>query len=143
MADDRDPAAAAAYVRQWAPSAGYDLDAFGESARLADAAGVPRSTVSRLVNAVRVPDAPSLFLIAEALGRPPLELLVASGTIPNRFLDQQARTRVASRPVTADDLADQWGANTPEERAAVRDAVESARRLFQSSRRGGAQETGS
>ena len=109
MADDRDPAAAAAYVRQWAPSAGYDLDAFGESARLADAAGVPRSTVSRLVNAVRVPDAPALFLIAEALGRPPLELLVASGTIPNRFLDQQARTRVASRPVTADDLSDQWG----------------------------------
>lgn len=121
--------AAGAYVRRHAPAAGYDLDTRGEQARLAQAAHMQPGTLSRLLKGERIPDATALWYLAKALQRPPIELLAESGTIPAEAAAESAPQPVASEPITAEALADQWGVTDDESRQFVRDSLERLRAL--------------
>lgn len=126
---DAGPAAVAAYVRRHAPAAGYDLDARGEQARLARDASMGTDALTRLLKGERLPKPAALWPLAEALRRPYLELLVESGTIPAESLAHMPEPPVASEPITADALADQWGVTDDAGREFVRDSLERLRAL--------------
>lgn len=100
----------AAYVRQAALDAGYQIDRVnsGEITRLATAAGMSQSSLSRLLAADRMPRAEYLVGLAQALGRDPLDVFVESGIIPAERRSQTVHDAVASRPITPDDVADAW-----------------------------------
>ncbi|MEV8324616.1 helix-turn-helix transcriptional regulator [Kitasatospora sp. NPDC056731] len=133
---DAGPAALAAYVRRYAPAAGYDLDAYGEQSRLARAADMGTDVLARILNGGRLPKPAALWPLAEALGRPYLELLVESGTIPAEALAHVPSPPVASKPITADALADQWGVTDEADREYVRDSLERLRALTRRSASG-------
>jgi transcriptional regulator with XRE-family HTH domain len=126
---DAGPAALAAYVRRHAPAAGYDLDAYGEQSRLARAADMGTDVLARILSGGRLPKPAALWPLAEALGRPYLELLVESGTIPAESVAHMPSAPVASEPITADALADQWGVTDEADREYVRDSLERLRAL--------------
>ncbi|MGA5820916.1 helix-turn-helix domain-containing protein [Kitasatospora sp. NPDC094028] len=126
--------AVAAYVRHHAPAAGYDLDARGEQTRLARDAGMSPASLSRMMRGERVPEPAALWPLAEALKRPYLELLVESGTIPAESLAHMLDPPVASTPITADALADQWGVTNHADREYVRESLDRLRALAQTLR---------
>ncbi len=130
--DDRTAAARLSdYVRLHAPAAGYQLDRRGEAARLARDADLAPDALSRILKAERKPEPKKLWGLAKALNVRYFDLLAEIGTIPAESVDAHGTGDVASRPVTADDLADQWGAVTPEDRALVQNAFEVARQMIQ------------
>lgn len=100
----------ATYVRRLALEAGYDIDKVngGDKARLAKDAGMSPTTVSRLLNGERMPDAKYFTGLATALGTDPIDLFVESGILPARKRSQDTRNQVASPPITPDDVADAW-----------------------------------
>lgn len=95
----------AAYVEQAAPRAGYYLDQRGEKTRLATAAGMSISTLSRVLAGTRMPDPEYFIPLAKALKVDPLELL---GQVSDQKASQQPQGPVASLPLTPDDVADSW-----------------------------------
>lgn len=125
------PKRLAAYVRLHAPAAGYDLEAFGETARLARDADMDKSTLTRLLKGERLPQPKALWPLAKTLGRPYPELLVEGGIIPAESLAHMPEPGVASTPITAADLSDQWGVTDPKSRELVEDMLARVRQLAQ------------
>lgn len=121
----------AAYVRRYAHAAGYDLDAWGEQARLARDAGMDTGALARLLNAARMPKAHTLWPLARAIHRPYAELLVEGGIIPAESLANLHTAHVSSQPITADALADQWGVTDAKGRELVRDMLDRLRLIAQ------------
>ena len=103
----------AAYVRQAALDAGYEIDRINSGAikRLADAAGMSQSTVSRLILGERMPKAEYFTGLARALDKDPLELFRKSGILPAEDRSQTPPEPVASPPITPDAVADAWNLN--------------------------------
>jgi len=126
--------ALAAYVRHHAPSAGYNLDAWGEQARLARAADMDSGTLARILACQRMPKPDKLWPLAKALGRPYSELLVESQIIPADSLAHMAQPAVPSLPITAEVLADQWGVRDAKGRELVHDMLDRLRMLAQQPR---------
>lgn len=99
------------YVRKTAIEGNYpylDKPNSGDKARLAKAAGMSATTLSRLLLGERMPEAKYLTPLARALGTDPLELFVESGLLPAATGSQSAQEAVASPPITPDDVADAW-----------------------------------
>ncbi|MCX4751708.1 helix-turn-helix domain-containing protein [Kitasatospora sp. NBC_01287] len=98
------------YIRQAALDAGYEVDRINSGAikRLAAAAGMSQSTVSRLILGERMPRAEYFTGLARALGKDPLELFRESGILPAEERSQTLPEPVASPPITPDDVADAW-----------------------------------
>lgn len=126
---DTGPQALAAYVREHLPAAGYKLAEYGEQARLARDAGMDTGTLTRLLSGKRVPRAYQLWPLSQAIRRPYAEVLVVSGTVPPESVAQMPETAVASQPITADALADQWGVTANSDREYIRDTLDRVRRL--------------
>lgn len=99
-----------AYVRDLAIAADYPVDKInsGGVTRLAADAGMSQTSVSKMLAGERMPDAKFFAGLADALGVDPLELFVESGILPARSRSQDAHNPVASRPITPDDVADDW-----------------------------------
>lgn len=123
--------ALAAYIRRYAPSAGYDLAAWGEQARLARDAEMDSGTLARILTGQRMPKPDKLWPLAKALGRPYPELLVESQIIPADSLAHMAQPAVPSLPITAEVLADQWGVRDAKGRELVQDMLDRLRMLAQ------------
>ena len=143
---DPGPARLAAYVRRHAPTVGYDLDARGEQARLARAAGMDSGAMARLLNGERVPLAKNLWPLAQTLKRPYGELLVEGDVVPAESLAHLHSADVSSQPITAESLADQWGVTDAKGRELVEDMLSRLKLIAQqhpgdTQERGGA-ETG-
>ncbi|MFC8447563.1 helix-turn-helix domain-containing protein [Kitasatospora sp. NPDC057223] len=99
------------YVRKTALAGDYpnlDKPNSGDKARLAKAAGMSPTTLSRLLLGERMPEAKYLTPLARALDTDPLELFVESGLLPAGSGAQSAQEAVASPPITPDDVADAW-----------------------------------
>lgn len=119
----------AAYVREAALSAGYDIDSprGGGKTQLAADSGMSLTTLSRLLSGERMPDARYFSGLAKALGVPLTELLVQSGIIPEENLTQEHLQSVRSRSLTPGDVANSWGIHDPEGRELVRAMYERLR----------------
>ncbi|TWE17020.1 hypothetical protein FB465_2021 [Kitasatospora atroaurantiaca] len=128
---DTGPQALAAYVRRHAPAAGYRLDEWGEPARLARDSQMDTGTLTRLLKGERIPRPALLWPLSTALQRPYLEMLVESGTIPPEAVAHMPESPVASQPITADALANQWGVTTAAGREYIRETLDRVRLLAQ------------
>jgi transcriptional regulator with XRE-family HTH domain len=129
---DTGPQAFAAYVRRHALAAGYDLDAFGEQARLARDAQLDKPALTRILSGERVPQkAATLWPLAQAIRRPLVELLATAGIIPAESVANEHAAPVVSQPITADALADEWGVTTAKGRELVRDMLDRVRLIAQ------------
>jgi transcriptional regulator with XRE-family HTH domain len=120
----------AAYVREAALHAGYDIDSprGGGKTKLATDSGMSLTTLSRLLSGERMPDARYFAGLAKALGVPLTELLVRSGIIPEENLTQEYLQSVRSRSLTPGDVANNWGIYDPEGRELVRAMYERFRK---------------
>lgn len=138
------PARLAAYVRRHAPHAGYDLGAWGEQSRLARDADMDTGTLARLLRGERVPLPKALWPLAQALSKRTspttaqqdarhcyTEMLVAGGIIPAESVTRQPVDLAPAQPITADDLAAQWGVTDPDGRKLVSDMLARLRMLAQ------------
>lgn len=98
------------YVRRAALDAGYEIERVnsGELTRLANAAGMSQSSISRLLAVERMPRAEFFAGLARALGKDPIELFVESGMLPRRTAPDTETDRPTSQPITPDDVADAW-----------------------------------
>lgn len=123
----------AAYVRRYAPRAGYDLNARGGQARLARDAKMTPAALSRILNAERMPKAAVLWPLSQALHRDYTEMLVEAGIIPAESVAHGSRGPAASQPITAEALADEWGVTNAKSRELVRDMIERVRLIAQQS----------
>jgi transcriptional regulator with XRE-family HTH domain len=120
----------AAYVREAALRAGYEIDSprSGAMTRLANDAGMSITTLSRLLSGERMPDARYFAALAKALRVPLTELLVQSGIIPEENLSPEHLQSLRSRSLTPGDVADDWGITDPEGRELVRAMYERFRK---------------
>lgn len=69
----------AAWLRETAQAAGFDLDSRGGAARLASAAGIDPGQLSRALRGLAVPSIEGQRGLAKAIGVPMLEMLLSSG----------------------------------------------------------------
>jgi transcriptional regulator with XRE-family HTH domain len=74
-----DSTAFAAWLRERAKLAGYDLDERGMTSRLAEASGIDSGQMSRAVRGLAVPAIEGQRGLARALNIPVLDVLIASG----------------------------------------------------------------
>lgn len=120
----------AAYVRRAALAAGYDVDAErgGGKKRLAEAAGMSPTSISRLLIAERMPDARFLAPLAQALNVPLPQLLIESGLFPAESLTQGPQESVGSPDITPVDVAESWGVQDEAGRELLRAMHERFRR---------------
>lgn len=109
----------AAYVREAALAAGYEVDKprSGAKLKLAAEAGMSPSTLSRMLSGERMPDPKYFQGLANALHVPVNEFLVEAGIIGRESLDLRA---VLDQPVTPEDVADAWGIHDEAGRELVR-----------------------
>lgn len=96
----------AAYVREAARRAGYDIDSARGGGRVALArdAGMSPSSVGRMLAGKAMPDPVYLVPLAEALRVPWPELMTRSGLVPQNFFDdpQHERAPLSAREAAAD-----------------------------------------
>lgn len=106
MADER-AQRLAAYVRQAAVAADYDIDRprGGDKLRLATDAGMSPSTLSRLLSGDRLPDPRYYEGLANALRVSVIDLLIEAGVISESLREPRASVPV----LTIDEAADAWG----------------------------------
>jgi transcriptional regulator with XRE-family HTH domain len=121
------PQALADYVREHAPAAGYTLTEWGEPARLARDSGMDTGTLTRILKGERVPRPAQLWPLSQALGRPFMEVMVVSGTVPPESVAHMPQPAVASTPITADALADEWGVHAEGDRAYIAETLKRLR----------------
>lgn len=112
----------AAWLKPAMRNAGLDVDRQqgGGRATLAKACDVSRSTVGRWLDGQSLPGAGHFRLIADTLGIPVTEVLVAAGIISQDDLDAPPVTLDTEESITA--LAVRWGVpeeNLPTFRASV------------------------
>lgn len=128
----------AAYVREAALAAGYDIDKprSGAKLQLATDAGMHPSTLSRLLSGDRLPDPKQFQGLARALRVPLTEMLVEAGIIPRESLTREALFAASATPATPEQVADAWGIHDEAGRELVRAMYErlAARRNGQSPR---------
>lgn len=108
----------AAYVRQAALAAGYEIDRprGGAKLRLATQAGMHPSALSRLLSGDRMPDPKHFQGLARALRVPVSEFLVEAGIVARESL----LLPPPSHRVTPEEVADAWGIHDEPGRELVR-----------------------
>jgi transcriptional regulator with XRE-family HTH domain len=102
--------------------AGYT--AYGHQQRLMADTGMNKSTASRLLRQEQIPHVKSFPALAKAIGKDPVELLVAAEILPPEYLESQQtlseteRAQVGSGPLTPEEAAEELAA-----RVGIRDDV--------------------
>jgi transcriptional regulator with XRE-family HTH domain len=119
----------AAVVAPAARRAGYN--GRGANARLARDAGIPESTVSRMMLGRTIPDPKSFEALAAAIGLPVRDLLVEAGIVSAESLTETTRSQVRSQPITLEEAADELGITDPIGRQMFYGTVERLRRQEQ------------
>ncbi|MFI5525038.1 helix-turn-helix domain-containing protein [Streptomyces platensis] len=97
----------AAVVAPAAQRAGYT--GRGANAQLARDAGIPESTVSRMMLGKTIPDVKSFEPLAKAIGLSVRDLLVEAEIVSAESLNETAQSPVRSQPVSLEDAADELG----------------------------------
>lgn len=93
--------------------AGYT--AYGHQQRLMADTGMNKSTASRLLRQEQIPHVKSFPALAKAIGKDPVELLVAAGILPDEYLESQQtlsetdRSQVGSASITPEEAAERLG----------------------------------
>jgi transcriptional regulator with XRE-family HTH domain len=95
-----------------------DVDKRGTQAKIADAASIPRATISRLLRDDGRPDAETCYALSIYLGQPVLPLLVRAGHLPS-----EALAVAASRPSGTDDITEDQALDALGVASQHRDAV--------------------
>ncbi|MFE0376204.1 helix-turn-helix domain-containing protein [Streptomyces inhibens] len=97
----------AAAVAPAAHRAGYT--GRGANARLARDAGIPESTVSRMMLGKTIPDVKSFEPLAKALGLTVKDLLVEAEIVSAESLNETGQSQVRSQPISLEEAADELG----------------------------------
>ncbi len=93
--------------------AGYT--ASGHQQRLVAETGMNKSTVSRLIKREQIPHVKFFPALAKAIGKDPVELLVAAEILPPEYLESQQtlsetnQSQVGSEGITPEKAADRLG----------------------------------
>lgn len=87
---------------------GFDLEQRGVQREIADRAGLPAATVSRLLRGHGQPDTDTCYQLGVLLDRPVIPILVRAGHLPPQVLDQASGTR-PSDGVTEDQAWERLG----------------------------------
>lgn len=109
----------AAWLRGAMRRADLDVDSRmgGGRSQLAERLGVSRSTVSRWLAGETMPDPTQFESIAAVLGVPVVELLVGSGIISARAVEQLDPAAFQARPLSAEEALMQLGITDPQDQA--------------------------
>ncbi|MEU6235910.1 helix-turn-helix transcriptional regulator [Kitasatospora sp. NPDC047058] len=121
----------AAWLADAMRAAGLDIDKQRGGGRqaLATAVGVSASTVGRWLGGAALPSPEYFEPIADAVGVPPVQMLVESGIISAASLTLGRSTDVRFQPITPAQAADEVGITDPTRRALfMRDLAERNRR---------------
>ncbi|MFF2650357.1 helix-turn-helix domain-containing protein [Streptomyces sp. NPDC058045] len=104
----------AAYIREAARRAGYDIDSprGGGKTAIARATGMSQSSVGRIIAGTSMPDPVYLQPLARTLRVPIEEMLVLSGLVSRESLTE-AREAPAQRPLSPRDAANDLGIRDP------------------------------
>jgi transcriptional regulator with XRE-family HTH domain len=94
-------------------AAGYT--AYGHQQRLMADTGMSSSTASRLLRQEQIPHVKSFPALAKAIGKDPVELLIAAGILPPEYLESQQTlsetnpSQVGSGSITPEEAAERLG----------------------------------
>ncbi|MFF8901723.1 helix-turn-helix domain-containing protein [Streptomyces lydicus] len=132
MTADTPPTRAQRFAAAVAPAAhraGYT--GRGANARLARDAGIPESTVSRMMLGKTIPDPKSFEALARAINLPVADLLVEAGIVSAESLTESTRSQVRSQPASLEEVADELGITDPIGREMFYGTVERLRKQEQ------------
>jgi transcriptional regulator with XRE-family HTH domain len=94
-------------------AAGYT--GYGSQQRLVADTGMNKSTVSRLLKGEQIPHVKWFPALAKAIGKDPVELLIAAGILPPEYLESQQtlsennQSQVGSGSITPEEAAERLG----------------------------------
>ena len=104
---------------------------YGAQQKLVAETGMNKSTVSRLMRRELIPDVSFFPALAKAIGKDPVELLVAAGYLPPEYLESQQtlsenkQSQVGSERITPEAAADRLGFHDEVRRSVFLSVVES------------------
>lgn len=85
----------------------------GSNARLARDAGIPESTVSRMLNGKMIPDPGSFHALGKIINMTAMELMVVAEYIPAEALTETSASPVRSQTTTVEEAAEILGIRDP------------------------------